>query len=184
MSAERTSVSRQSPYLDQRANVLVLNSTLATDLVESTAVGSVPHRLVLEIALASLVANGAVERVVGKQELHNTLARLVDERRVGLDHHAWLHRPRARCDRLGSPLHLDQTHAAVTGNHQLLVVAVSRDGASGLFAGLDEGGSSCSGGVRTVSAAASGVSEAAYLRLRPSFHLQRLSALVVAGNGG
>jgi hypothetical protein len=113
--------------------------------VESSTVGAVPHRLVLEIAFSSLVANGTVKRVVGEQELHDTLTRFVDEGRVGLDHHAWLHRPRARRDWLGSPLHLDQTHAAITGNHQLLVVAVSRDSAAGLFAGLDEGRTGCSG---------------------------------------
>ena len=152
--------------------------------MESSTVGAVPHGLILEIAFASLVANGAVERVVGEQELHDTLARLVDERRIGLDHHAWLHRPGARRDWLGSPLHLYQTHTTVTGNHQLLMVAVSRHGASGLFARLDEGGSSCSGGVRTVFAAASGVSEAAYLRLRPSFHLHSVLAAALRGQWG
>lgn len=156
VSAQRWSASHSASYLDQRANVLVLHGTLAANLVEATAVSAVPHGLVLEIALATLVANGAVERVVGEEELHDALTRLVDERRVRLDYHAWLHRPRARRDWLGSPLHLDQTHTAVAGNHQLLVVAVSRDGASGLLACLDEGGASCSGGVRTGSAAAGG----------------------------
>lgn len=130
-------------YLDQRPNVLVLNSTLAANLVEAAAVRAVPHRLVLEIALASLVANGAVEGVVGKQELHDALSRLVDERRVCLDDHAGLDGPCAGRHGLRGPLHLDQAHAATPGNHQLLVVAVSRDGASGLFARLDEGRTGC-----------------------------------------
>jgi hypothetical protein len=47
-------------YLDQRPDVLVLNGTLTLELVEASAVRPVSHRLVLEIALASLVANGAV----------------------------------------------------------------------------------------------------------------------------
>jgi hypothetical protein len=107
-------------YLDQRPNVLVLYSTLAPHLVESSAVAAISHRLVLEIALASLVANGAVKRMVGEEEFHDTFSCLVDKR-------------------LGSPLHLDQTHTTTSGNHQLLVVAVSRDGGSGLLTRLDEG---------------------------------------------
>jgi hypothetical protein len=117
--------------------------------------------------------------VIGEEELHDALARLVDERRVRLDNHAWLHRPRARRDWLGSPLHLDQTHTAVTGNHQLLVVAVSRDGASGLLACLDEGGTSCSGASGRALQLRAGISEASYLQLRPSFHLRR----TVSGRG-
>lgn len=184
VSAQRWSASHSASYLDQRANVLVLHSTLAANLVETTAVSAVPHGLVLEIALTTLVANRAVERVVGEEELHDALTRLVDERRVRLDYHAWLHRPRARRDWLGSPLHLDQTHTAVAGNHQLLVVAVSRDGASGLLACLDEGGASCSGASGRALQLRAGISEAAYLRLRPSFHLRRLSAGAGAGKWG
>jgi hypothetical protein len=130
-------------YLNQRSDVLVLNRTLALELVEASAVGTVPHRLILEVALASLVANGAVERVVGQQELHDALSSLVNEGRVCLDHHAGLYGPCARGHRLRSPLHLDQAHTATSGNHQLLVVAVSRDGNSGLFAGLDERRTGC-----------------------------------------
>lgn len=132
-------------YLDQWANVLVLHRTLSFELVEAAAVGTVSHGLILEIALASLVANGAVQRVVGEQELHDALTRLVDERRVGLDDHAGLYRPCARGDWLRSPLHFDQAHTATSSNHQLLVVAVSRDGNSGLVAGLDEGRAGCWG---------------------------------------
>ena len=125
-------------YLNQRSNVLVLNGALAPELVEASAVRTVSHRLVLEIAFASLVANGAVQGVVGQHELHDALPRLVNEGRACLDYHTGLYGPCARGHGLRSPLHLDQAHAATPGNHQLLVVAVSRDGGSGLFAGLDE----------------------------------------------
>lgn len=144
------------PDLDQRSNVLVFDGTLALDLVEASAVCAVSHRLVLEIALSSLVADGAVEGVVGEQELHDALTSLVDERRVGLDHHAGLYGPGARGDRLGSALYLDQAHTTTSGNHELLVVAVSRDRRARLFAGLDEGRAGCSGGVRRVSIAEGG----------------------------
>ena len=107
--------------LDQRANVLVLNGTLAADLVEAAAVGTVAHGLVLKIALATLVANRAVEGVVGEEELHDALAGLVDEGRVGLDDHAGLDGPGAGRNGLRRPLDLDQAHTAVSGNHQLPV---------------------------------------------------------------
>lgn len=131
------------PYLDQRANILVFDSTLAANLVEPSAVAAVAHRLVLKIALTTLIADGAVKGVVGEEKLHDTLASLVHERRIRLDYHARLDRPRARGDRLGCPLHLNQAHTTTPRNHQLLVVAVSRDGHSGLFAGLDEGRAGC-----------------------------------------
>lgn len=130
-------------YLDQWANVLVLNRTLATQLVEASSVGTVSHRLILQIALATLVADGAVERVVGEQELHDTLTGLVNEWRVGLDDHAGLDGPGARGDGLGGALDFDEAHTAVSGDHELLVIAVAGDGRAGLFTGLDERGSGC-----------------------------------------
>lgn len=130
-------------YLDQGSNVLVLNSTLSAQLVEATSVGTVSHALILQVALATLVADGAVEGVVGEQELHDALAGLVNERGVGLDDHAGLDGPGARGDGLGCSLDLDQTHTTIAGNHELLVVAVAGDSGAGLLAGLNEGGSGC-----------------------------------------
>jgi len=126
-------------HLDERTNVLVLDGTLATKLVEAATVAAVSHALILEITLATLVANGAVQGVVGQQELHDTFTGLVDEGRVGLDDHTGLDGPCARGDGLGSALDFDETHTTVTGDHELLVVAVAGDGGAGLFAGLDEG---------------------------------------------
>lgn len=130
-------------YLDQWANILVLDRTLATQLVEAAPVGPISHRLVLQIALTTLVTDGAVEGMVGEQELHDTLASLVNEGRVGFDDHAGLDGPGARGDGLRSALDFDETHTAVSGNHELLMVAVARDGGAGLFAGLDERGAGC-----------------------------------------
>lgn len=134
-------------YLDQRANVLVLNGTLALQLVETSSVCTVSHALILQITLATLVANGAVKRVVCQQELHHALARLVNLWAVRLDHHTGLHRPRARSYGLGCTLNFNQTHSAVSGNHKLLVVAVAGDGRAGLFTGLDERGAGCTIGL-------------------------------------
>src|SRR5690348_17779164 len=45
--------------------------------------------LVLQVALAALVADRAIQRVVDEQELHHPVARLLDHRRVGEDLHAF-----------------------------------------------------------------------------------------------
>jgi hypothetical protein len=59
--------------LDQWPNVFVFDSTLSGNFVKSTAVSTVTHRLVLEIALSTLVTNRAIKRVVGEEEFHNAL---------------------------------------------------------------------------------------------------------------
>jgi hypothetical protein len=79
--------------LDERSDVLVLNRTLSGNLVETSTVRSVSHRLVLKVTLSSLVANRAVQRVVCQQKLHNSLPGLVNERRVGLYNHTGLNGP-------------------------------------------------------------------------------------------
>ena len=56
--------------LDQWTNVLVLDGSLV--LSESTFLISVDLGNVLKIALTTLVANWAIERVIGKEELHYT----------------------------------------------------------------------------------------------------------------
>jgi hypothetical protein len=170
-------------YLDQWSNVLVLNRALSLELVEAPTVGTVSHGLILEITLASLVANGAVQGVIGKQELHDALTRLVDEGRVGLDNHAGLYRPCARGDWLGSPLHFDQAHSATSSNHQLFVVTVSWDGNSGLVAGLDEGRAGCWGALEPCVQSRGGCAPTSYLRLIPSLHLPRVLAYLAARNG-
>ena len=59
-------------------------------LGEAGLAAAVAHRLVLQRALAALVADRAVERVVDEQELHHALLRLVGDRRgeLGVDDHA------------------------------------------------------------------------------------------------
>ena len=123
--------------LDQRAEILVRHGALV--LGEARAVEAVGHRLVLQVALAALVADRAVERMVDQQELHHPLARLLDHRRVGADHHVVADRHGAGGDRLGRALHLDQAHAAIAGDRQPLVIAEARDLDAGLLAGLQDG---------------------------------------------
>jgi hypothetical protein len=58
---------------DQWADIFVLDSTLSANFVKSTAVSTVTHRLILEIALSTLVTDRAIKRMVGEEEFHNTL---------------------------------------------------------------------------------------------------------------
>ena len=123
--------------LDQRAEILVRHRALV--LGEARPVETVGHRLVLQIALAALVADRAIQRVVDQQELHHPLARLPHRRRVGADHHVVADRHRAGGDRLGRALHLDQAHAAIAGDRQALVIAEARNLHPRLLAGLEDG---------------------------------------------
>ena len=105
----------------------------------AAVVAAVAHRLVLQVALAALVADRAIERMVDQQELHHALARLLHHRRVGDDLLPVGDRQRAgrlRLRRAG--LHLDQAHAAVAGDRQALVVAEARDLDAGQLAGLQD----------------------------------------------
>ena len=46
--------------LNKGAEILVLNSPLAGDLVEARPIRAIPHRLVLQITLATLITDGAI----------------------------------------------------------------------------------------------------------------------------
>ena len=69
------------PGLHQRADILVLDGALV--LVEAGRINAIGHGLVLQIALAALVADRAIERMVDQQELHHALAGLLHCRRLG-----------------------------------------------------------------------------------------------------
>ena len=120
--------------LDQRPDILVLDGALV--LLEAAAVDAVGHGLVLQVALAALVADGAIERVIDEQELHHPFARLLHHLRLG-EHFRRLavgtgtqvaHRHGTARLRLGrSALDLDQAHAAIAGDRQPLVEAEARN---------------------------------------------------------
>ena len=110
---------------DQRTEVLVLDDALALGVARDVA--AVAHREILQLALAALVADRAVERVVDQQELHRRLLRGDRARRARVDLHALHHRRRAGGHRFRRLLDLDQAHAAIGGDRQLLVIAEARD---------------------------------------------------------
>ena len=120
--------------LDQRPDILVAHRALA--LVEAAEVAAVGHRLVLQVALAALIADGAIQRVIDEQELHHPFPRLLDLLRIGADHHAVRRRHGAGRDGLRRALHLHQAHAAVAGDGEPVVEAEVRDLLAGCHAGL------------------------------------------------
>ena len=65
--------------LIERAEILLFDRALVLGVAR--AAGAIGHGLVLQVALAALVADGAVERVIDEQELHHAFARLLDRRR-------------------------------------------------------------------------------------------------------
>ena len=68
------------------------------------------------VAFASLIADRAVEGVIDEEKLHHPFPRLLDLRRIGVDHHAVGRGHGAGGDRLGRLLHRDQAHTAIAGD--------------------------------------------------------------------
>ena len=115
---------------------MYLSSTARLFSWIARAVDAEGHRLVLQVALAALVADRAIERMVDQQELHHAFARLLDHRRVGEDLRRLAVRAGAQVAHAHgagglrlrrAALHLDQAHAAIAGDRQPLVVAEARD---------------------------------------------------------
>ena len=124
--------------LDQRPHVLFFDRALV--LGKAGAVAAKGLRLILQVALATLIANRAVQRVVEEQELHHAFARLLHLVGAGVDHEAVAARQRTGGGGLGRTAALvfdfDQTHAAVAGHRQTVVVAEPGDLSPGEFRDL------------------------------------------------
>jgi len=106
---------------DQRADILVFDDAFA--VVVTRNIPAVAHRDILQLALATLVANRAVQRMIDEQEFHRRLLRSDGLRGFRKNLHALADRCRTGWHRLGRFLHFDQAHAAVGRDAQLLVVA-------------------------------------------------------------
>src|SRR5690606_10070915 len=98
-------------------------------------------------ALAALVAERAIERMVEQQEFHHAFAGRLDHRRVGEHLRRLAVRARTQVlDRHGAAglrlwrtaLHLDQAHAAVARDRQALVIAEARNLGAGGLGGLHQ----------------------------------------------
>ena len=117
----------------------------AAGLEEPGLAAAVGHGLVLQRALAALVAHRAVERVVDQQELHDPLLCLVGDLAgdLGVDDHALGDRQGAGRLRLGEPAavarvgDVDQALSTGTDGRQQGVVAEPRDLDTDLLGGPD-----------------------------------------------
>ncbi len=122
--------------LDQRTKILVGDGALV--LLVAAAVETVGHRLVLQIALAALIADRTIERVIDQQEFHHPFLRLDRLWRLGENHHSVGRRHRARSYRFWRFLYLNETHPAISGNRQALVEAEMRNLDPGMLTGLQD----------------------------------------------
>ena len=113
---------------------------LALLVDERRRVATVCERLVLQRALATLVAHRAVERVVDEQQLERALLAAPRELagQVRLDHHVGGDGLRAAHDGLGRTLDLDDALAAGTDRVEQRVVAEARHDRADLLGGTDD----------------------------------------------
>ena len=114
---------------DQRTKMLVQDHPLALGIAGTVA--PVAHGDVLQLTLPALIADGTVQGMVDEQELHGPLLGLDRPGRTGLDLHAGPDRGGTGRHRFGEGatalLRLHQTHAAISGDGELLVIAETRD---------------------------------------------------------
>ena len=110
---------------DQRRVVAHLLRALRA--AERVVINVVLVGVVLHLALARLVADGAVERVVDQEEAHHILARLHAAGRVGGDLHPVAQRQGAALGQVGTPpVDLDHAHPAGAPRAQARLVAEVR----------------------------------------------------------
>ena len=96
---------------NQRTQVLVLHHALA--FVETRRVAAEAHGEILQLALAALVADRAVERMIDEQEFHGRFLRANGLRALRENLHALADGRGAGRQRLRRLLHFHETHAAV-----------------------------------------------------------------------
>ena len=115
--------------LDQRPHVLLFYCALV--LSKARTVTAKGLCLILQITLTALVTDRTVQRVVQEQELHHAFAGLLDLVSAGVNHQTIATRQRTRRRWLwrAATLVFDlyQTHAAVAGNGQAVVVTEPRN---------------------------------------------------------
>ena len=93
----------------------------------------------MKIALASLITDGAVERVVGKQELHDSSSSNSCWFRSRVNAHSRSNLRAARSNGLWSFLDFDQTHPTISSNFESFVVAKARNFNTILLSSLENG---------------------------------------------
>jgi hypothetical protein len=108
-----------------RADILVHDDAFLLGIARYAP--SKAHRPVLQFALAALIADRTIERVVDQQEFHRRF--LCGKRllRARLHHHAVHALRSAGRHWLRRTLDFHQAHAAISRNREALVIAETRD---------------------------------------------------------
>ena len=109
-------------------------------LAEARPPGAVAEGVLLQPALPGLIADRAVERVIGQEELHHGAAAVLDLGARGPHHHPVGGDRRAGGGQLGHLLDLDEADAAVAGDGEPGVIAVPRHIDAGPAGRLQHGG--------------------------------------------
>jgi hypothetical protein len=99
---------------------------------------AIDHVVVLEPALACLIANGAVDRMIDEQELQYSAHRFFDSLVVGANDHSFRRESGASRSELWHLFDFDEAHPAIAVDWKIRVVAVMRDVDSDLAGSLDQ----------------------------------------------
>src|SRR4029077_8079590 len=119
----------------------VLHRTVSLGVLAVPGAGApFMEHVVLQLALARLVADRAVEWMVDEQEFEDALPRCLGRGAVDVHDLPVGHGRHAGRGQLGLLLDFDQAHAAHGGRRQRGMVAVVRDENAGLLGGLDDRG--------------------------------------------
>ena len=122
---------------DQRPDILVEHDTFF--FFVTRCAGAVAHSQILQLALAALVADRAIQRMVDQQKLHHALLRFDGLVVLGVHHHALCHGRGAGRHWFGRLLHINQTHAAVGSYRQFFVITKMRNIGAGFFSRMHDG---------------------------------------------
>lgn len=109
----------------QGPDILILYGPL--ELVVSAFLISVEMRVVLQVALASLIADRAVERVIGEQKLHDSSSSVPGGLGIGVDFHGWGDLGAAGSHGFGGLFDFYEAHPAVAGDFETFMVAEARN---------------------------------------------------------
>ncbi|CAM5189309.1 hypothetical protein CDEN61S_03403 [Castellaniella denitrificans] len=126
---------------DQRAHGLVEDHALG--LLVARGRFAIAHGQVLQLALAALVADRAIQRVVDQQEFHDRALGVDGLGRAGVHHHAVGDRRRTGRQGLGGLFDFDQAHPAIGGDAELLVIAEMGDVQARRVGSLDDHAAFC-----------------------------------------
>ena len=108
-------------HADQRSDIFDRHHAFLFGIARTGT--AVAHGQILQLALATLITNRAIQRVIDQQELHHRFLGFDGLVGLGVHDHALRHRSGAGGHGLRSFFYVNQAHAAIGGDAELLVVA-------------------------------------------------------------